>query len=345
MAGILAIAAGTTLLVSAIMRENRCMRFRGASVVITGGSRGLGLEIARVFAREGARLTLLARDRDELEAARRELISLGGYVMIRVCDISDRDQVNEAVEFVMRARGRLDVLVNNAGVIHVGPYENTPARSLEENLDVYVRAPFWLTRAVAPIMRRQGRGRIVNISSVAGVAAVPHLAVYSAAKAGETGLSDAMRAELARDNILVTTVIPGLLRTGSYENALYTGDRPKEFTWFSLAAVLPLLAVNAEKAARRIVEACRYGDPVLTVSFQAHLLRFMNATFPGVTARLMKLAARALPAPAGRQREPKPGRESRTAGGAAALAVGSLGRNIVQRNLEQKKSARLKQGG
>ena len=217
--------------------------------------------------------------------------------MIRVCDIGDREQVQEAVDFVIRERGRVDVLINNAGVIHVGPFENTPARALEKNLDVYVRAPFWLTKAVVPHMRRQGRGRIVNISSVAGVTAIPHLAAYSAAKSAETGLSDAVRAELERDNIRVTTVIPGLLRTGSYENALYTGDRGREFSRFSFSGALPLLSYNAEKAARRIVEACRYGDPVLVLSLQARLLRLANALFPGMTARVMKLAARALPAP------------------------------------------------
>ena len=124
-----------------------------------------------------------------------------------------------------------------------------------------------------------------------------------------------MRAELARDNILVTTVIPGLLRTGSYDNARYTGNRGKEYSWFAFSAALPLLAYNAEKAAHRIVEACRYGDPVLVLSLQARLLRLMNALLPGITARMMKLAARALPAPApGTKQLPKTGRQSRMPG-------------------------------
>ena len=336
LAGIFAIAAGTALLVSAILRENRRLRFRGASVIVTGGSRGLGLEIARVFAREGARLTLLARDRQELESARRELISLGGYVMIRVCDISDRQQVQEAVEFVIRERGRVDVLINNAGIIQVGPFENTSVNDMEENFDVYVRGPLFLIKAVAPYMRRQGGGRIVNISSIAGMVAIPHLAAYSAAKSAETALSDAVRAEFARDNIRVTTVIPGLLRTGSYDNALYTGRQNKEYSWFALSGALPLLALNAEKAAHRIVEACRYGDPVLILSVQARLLRLMNALLPGTAAGLMKLAARMLPGPAAADAGRRTGRQSRMPGDAAALAIRGMGKNIVKRNLEQR---------
>ena len=196
------------------------------------------------------------------------------------------------MDFVIRERGRVDVLINNAGS-HPGRSvrEYVGPRSGGRTLDVYVRGPLFLIKAVAPHMRRQGRGRIVNISSVAGVTAIPHLAVYSIAKSAETGLSDAVRAELAKDNIRVTTVIPGLIRTGSYENAWYTGQHAREYSWFGLSGAMPLLAYSAEKAAHRIVEACRYGDPVLVISLQARLLRLMNALFPGTTAGMMKLAA------------------------------------------------------
>jgi NAD(P)-dependent dehydrogenase (short-subunit alcohol dehydrogenase family) len=292
------IGIGAILLTSAAVRYRRCMRFRGASVIITGGSRGLGLEIGRILAREGARLTLLGRDRDDLERARRELISLGGYVMIRTCDVRSEQQVREAVEFVIRERSRVDVLINNAGTLQVGPFENTDNADFEEALDVYVRGPLFFMRAVTPYMKRQGGGRIVNVGSVGGLVALPHLAAYCTAKFAETGLSDSVRAELAKDNILVTTVAPGLMRTGSYVNALYKGRQRKESAWFAVSASLPLITTSAARAAIRIVQACRYGDPFLVISPQARALHVMNTLLPGITASAMKLAARLLPSPA-----------------------------------------------
>lgn len=297
-AALFMIGLGAALLTSRVVRQGRRMRFRGASVIVTGGSRGLGLEISRIFAREGARLTLLSRDREELEQARRELISLGGYVMIRACDIRSERQVREAVDFVIRERGRVDVLINNAGTVRAGPFEHTDIADFEEALDVYVRAPLFFMKAVTPCMKRQGGGRIVNISSIGGFVAVPRLSAYCTAKFAETGLSDSARAELARHNIRVTTAGPGLVRTGPFVDALFKARKRKEFGWFAIAAALPVLSTNAEQAASRIVRACRYGDSYLAISPQARLLQIMNTLLPRTTASVMKLAARLLPSPA-----------------------------------------------
>ncbi len=289
---------GAVLLVSEVARRSRSMSFRGASIVITGGSRGLGLEMARVFARERARLTLLARDGDELERARRELIGLGGYVQVHACDIRNREEVEDRVRVILKERGRIDVLINNASVIEVGPFENCDLEDFEEELDVHVRGPLYLIKAVVPVMKRQGGGRIVNISSIGGVVAVPHLIPYAAGKFALTGLSDGLRAELSKDGIFVTTVVPGLMRTGSHVNAIFKGRHKKEFGWFSLLLGIPLFSMNAERAARRIVEACRYGKSYLILTAPARVLKTINALLPGLTAGAMKLAARLLPSPA-----------------------------------------------
>lgn len=297
--GALTTIAGGALLLSAILREKRRIEFQGASVVITGGSRGLGLEMARLLAREGARITLLARDLNELERARRDLIALGGYLLIRQCDIRNPEDIERAVELVVRRRGRIDVLINNAGVMQIGPFERMEQSDFEEALDVYVRGPLALIKAVLPCMKRQGAGRIVNISSIAGAVAIPHMAPYSMSKSALAGLSDALRAELARDNILVTTVMPGLMRTGSHMNAQRKGRHVHEFRWFALSAGFPLFSVNAERAAMRILSACRYGDPSLVIGLPARILRMMNILLPGVTAAAMKMANRMLPSPTG----------------------------------------------
>ena len=146
-------------------------------------------------------------------------------------------------------------------------------------------------------MKRQGGGRIVNIASIGGKVAVPHLVPYAASKFALVGLSDGVRAELAKDNIKVTTVCPWLTRTGSYLNAQFKGQHERELTWFAAGASLPLVSMNARVAARRIVEACRRGDARLVLAPQGRAAALANELFPELTASLMKTINRFLPAP------------------------------------------------
>jgi NAD(P)-dependent dehydrogenase (short-subunit alcohol dehydrogenase family) len=269
----------------------------GASVVITGGSRGLGLELAREFGRQGARLTLLARDEEELRRADREL-SAYSDVWVLACDVRDEQQVQLIVQAIRQQRGGIDVLVNNAGVIQVGPVEHMEQADFEEAMAVHAWGPLYLMRAVIPLMKERGGGHIVNISSIGGLVAIPHLLPYAVSKFALTGLSDGLRAELARHNIRVTTVCPGLMRTGSHVNASFKGQHEKEFTWFALSAASPVLAMRARRAARKIVSACRRGKARRILTLQARLLHGLNALAPGMTASALNLAARLLPGPA-----------------------------------------------
>src|SRR5204863_5194639 len=120
--------------------------------------------------------------------------------------------------------------------------------------------PLFTTLSVLPAMRRQGEGRIVNISSIGGKIAVPHLLPYDASKFALTGFSEGLRAELLKDGIYVTTVCPGLMRTGSPRNADFKGQHEAEYAWFSIGDSLPGMSMSAEAAAERIVTAFRQGE-------------------------------------------------------------------------------------
>jgi NAD(P)-dependent dehydrogenase (short-subunit alcohol dehydrogenase family) len=290
-------AAGLGLAARAV-RRRPAMDFKGKSVLITGGSRGLGLLLARRFALAGARLTIVARDPAELELARRELTALGGArVLALPGDVGNRADMEWAVERAAERFGRLDVVVNNAGIIQVGPLEHMTVEDFEEAMAVHFWGPLYTTLAALPHLRRQGGGRIVNIASIGGKIAVPHLVPYSASKFALVGLSNGLQAELAREGIHVTTVCPGLMRTGSHVNALFKGRRREEFTWFALSDSLPLSSMSAERAARRIVEACRYGEPHLILTPQARAATLAAALMPNLTARALQLVNHLLPAP------------------------------------------------
>ena len=165
----------------------------------------------------------------------------------------------------------------------------------ERAMNLHFWAPFNLIRKVVPHMRRAGASRIVNISSIGGKLAVPHLAPYCAGKFALVGLSDSMRAELALDDIHVTTVTPGLMRTGSQGNAKFKGDHAAEYAWFSFSASLPVGSISDESAAARIVEACRAGRPSLIMPLPARIGIAGNALFPNLTGHMMKLVNRLLP--------------------------------------------------
>jgi NAD(P)-dependent dehydrogenase (short-subunit alcohol dehydrogenase family) len=280
-----------------LLKRTRAIGFAGRTVVISGGSRGLGLELARCFAREGAALALLARDHQELDEAARELGAMGAPVLPLACDVRDVPQVENAIQRITAWRGAIDVLVNNAGVIQVGPFENMQPADYEEAINVHLWAPLRLMQAVIPQMKRQGGGRIVNIASIGGKVAVPHLLPYCLSKFALVGLSDGIRAEVAKDGIRITTVCPGLMRTGSHVNASFKGRHRQEFALFAWANALPLFSVTSQRAARQIVDACRYCKPFLMISPQARALHLADALFPNLSAATMAKVATMMPGP------------------------------------------------
>jgi NAD(P)-dependent dehydrogenase (short-subunit alcohol dehydrogenase family) len=181
----------------------------------------------------------------------------------------------------------------------VGPLEHMTREDFERAMRLHLWAPFELILRIVPEMRIWGGGRIVNISSIGGKSAVPHLAPYSVSKFALTGFSDAIRTELARDKIYVTTVAPGMMRTGSHVNATFKGKHDIEFAWFAALAGAPLISMNADRAARKILAACRRGQPSLTLTFAARGAILGNALFPNLTGYAMRLVNRFLPKASG----------------------------------------------
>jgi short-subunit dehydrogenase len=277
------------------VRRYRRVDFAGKTVLISGASRGLGLELARHFAAQRANVVLLARDRERLTEAAQELEKYGVKISTHQCDVTQADEARRAITAVIDEFKSIDVLVNNAGIIQVGPAENMNRNDYADALAVHFWAPLNLTAEVLPHMKGQGSGRIVNITSIGGKVAVPHLAPYVASKFALVGFSEAMRAELIKDGIYVTTVVPGLMRTGSHINAFFKGQHQKEFALFSIANASPLFSTASERAARQIVEACRYGRAELIITPQARLLHLANSLFPNITAELLGLISRGLP--------------------------------------------------
>ena len=278
--------------------------------MVTGASRGLGLLLARELARHSCTLVICARDAAELERAAADLRAMGAEVTTVACDLMDEAAPQQLVRTACELYGRLDILVNNAGIIQVGPVQNTKADDYEAALDTMALAPVRLTLAALPVMRDQGHGRIVTIASIGGKVSVPHLLPYSTAKFAVTGFSEGLRAELAHGPVTVTTVVPGLMRTGSHLQARFTGQREKEFTWFALGASLPLISMDAERAARRIIEAVRGRRAEIILTPAAQLAARACGIFPGLTSEVLHLTQRlVLPPATGERRDAIPGRE------------------------------------
>ncbi len=294
--GALAIAGlGLGALLTRGVRKGRPAELRGAVALVTGGSRGLGLLIARELAAGGARLVICARDAAELERARADLAGRGADVLALPCDVADRDAVDGLVRQAIARFGRVDVLVNNASIIQVGPLRALTRAHFEDALAVNFWGVVNPTLAVLPGMLTRRRGHIVMITSIGGKVAVPHLLPYDAAKFAALGFSEGLAAEVDRDGVTVTTIVPGLMRTGSYLNALFEGRRRREFTWFSLGSTLPGLSMDAERAARQVVAALRRGDRERILSVPAMLLARFHGLFPATTIGILALVNRLLP--------------------------------------------------
>ena len=280
------------------LRRSREVELTGQVALVTGGSRGLGLELARELLRRGCRVAICARDQDELDRARGDLAQDGADVVVVRCDVADRFDVERMVRDLSRCLGEIDLLVNNAGVIVVGPVQSMTHEDFERALAI----DFWgvvnPTLAVLPSMRARGSGRIVNITSIGGRISTPHLLPYNAAKFAAVGLSEGLRAELAAEGITVTTVVPGEMRTGSHLHAEFSGHQEAEYRWFALGASSPM-AVPADRAARSIVRAVRRGKADHTFPLSAVVLTRLHGLFPGAAANVLGAVNRLMPGPDG----------------------------------------------
>jgi NAD(P)-dependent dehydrogenase (short-subunit alcohol dehydrogenase family) len=294
------------------LRSRSEYTLRGKTVLITGGSRGLGLALAREVAAQGARVGICGRDADSLERARRSLAQIGGEVLAVACDLTQPASVSELLEQVHQRFGPADVLINNAGVIEVGPAETMSVADYEEAMATNFWGMLYPTLALLPEMRERKAGRIVNITSIGGKVGIPHLLPYSASKFAAVGFSQGLRAEVASDGIKVVTVCPGLMRTGSPRNAIFRGRHRSEYAWFSISDALPGLSISAEAAARRIVAACRRGDAEVLFPVPARVAAVVSAVAPGLTADALSLVDRMLPGPGGRPTGRHKGAESQS---------------------------------
>jgi short-subunit dehydrogenase len=271
-------------------------QFENKVVLITGGSRGLGLVLARQLAERGALLGLLARDAAELNRARQTIAS-HSMVQLLPADVTAPSEVDQAVRVLVRRFGRIDMVINCAGQILSAPFDDTTDADFKTMLDVHFWATLHVSRAALPFMPRDGGARIVNICSIGGRIPVPHLSAYCASKFAQVGLSEVMAEELRSKGIRVTTVLPGLMRTGSHRQAWFKGEPSAEYNIFSLAGGLPVTSMSADRAARLILRAAARGDGETIIPFSVRQIAKAASLLPNAMLGVMAATSRALPGP------------------------------------------------
>ena len=271
----------------------------GKTVLITGGSRGLGFALAREMLERGANVMLVARTMSDLQRAK-EMLSAGERVQVYAGDLTEAKHIQGVLDETVRIFGGLDVLVNNAGIIQTGPLGDMTEADFRSIMEINAFTPLRLTLAALPHLKAR-KGRVLIVSSVGGKVAVPHLTPYSVSKFASAGLGQAFRAELAREGVGVTTALPALMRTGSARQAQVKGQQEQEYVLFASLDNLPLLSLEAQTAARRMVDALVRGQAEAMITGPAYLLRSVQAFAPELVADLMALTNRFLPAPTGKK--------------------------------------------
>lgn len=295
------VVAGGYLLTAAAVRRRRHFDLAGKVAIVTGGSRGIGLAIARELVGRGAKVTICARDAQNLAEAEQDLVERGGDVLAVQCDVTQADQIAHVVAETRARFGPIDVLVNNAALITVGPLAHMTLADFRDAMDTIYEAPLLFMLDVLPEMRRRGGGRIVNVASFGGKIPSPHLAPYAAAKHALVGLSETMRTELVPDGIYVLTVCPGLVRSGSaLHSAAFKGNREQERAWFAAGDSTPVVSIDAGQLAKRIVTAMQDGDAELITPPPAAIAAATHGVLPGLVIEAATLVNRWLPRPSTR---------------------------------------------
>ncbi len=277
------------------LANRRRIEFAGKVVLLSGGSRGLGFVMARQLLDEGAKVVMSGRDKESLFDAEVALEKYGDRLYTVPCDVTDVDSVRTLVQAALDHFGHIDVLINNAGTIQVGPMDTMGPHDFDVAMKTHFWGPLHLSLAVLPHFRERKAGRIVNVSSIGGKVSIPHMLPYSASKFALTGFSEGLTSELRAENIFVTTVCPGLMRTGSPRNAYFKGEHRLEYAWFSVADSLPGLSMKVSTAARKIIEACRYGQAELVLGLPTKLVVSGHALFPNFVSFVLAQVNRALP--------------------------------------------------
>ncbi|MGB3828283.1 MAG: SDR family oxidoreductase [Ornithinimicrobium sp.] len=284
--------------------------------LVAGASRGLGLLIAQHLLIREHQVAICARDADELVAAV-GILSEFGSVRSYVCDVGSRDDVDALIADVEADLGPIDVLISVAGTIQVGPAESVTLEHFEQAISTMVWGPVHLAWAVLPGMRQRGHGRIGTVASIGGTVAPPHLLPYATAKFAAVGFSEGLAAELSGTGVTSTTIIPGLMRTGSHERALFTGRAGREYAWFAPSASLPLVAMSAQRAAAKIVDGVLSGRPHVGLHPMTHVGMRVHGLAPSTTVRALGLINRLLPG------APRDGKSPTIPGYAAAEVLNS----------------------
>jgi len=328
----LPVSAGIVLGMAAsmLLGRRKPISIRGKTVFVTGGSRGLGLLLAQEFALRGAKIAISARDRSELHRAETQLLTITDQVLTLEADMTMREEVELAVHKIEQHFGSLDILVNNAGTICVGPVETMTIDDYRNSINTHFWGPYFASMAVLPSFQRRRRGRIVNISSIGGKIGVPHLVPYCVGKFALTGFSEGMRSELVKDNIYVTTVCPGLMRTGSPRNASFKSNNEAEYAWFSISDALPVISMSAKRAARRIVNACVRGEAEIVLSLPAKVAVKFHGLLPGTTTDVLGLMNVLLPPPGGIGSDVRTGKQSSSS--ASPSWITTLNEQAAQEN-------------
>ena len=265
------------------------------TAVICGGSRGLGRAVAHALAEAGYGVAICARSKDEVDQARAELERLGVRVFAEACDLRDEEQASRFIARVEETLGPIDVLVTNAATISVAPIETRTSADFDDAMRSTFYTALHPILAALPRMRERKHGTIAMVTSIGGLVGVPHLTPYSTAKFATVGLAESLAGELRKDGIHVLTVIPGLMRTGSHVRATFKGNAAREYTWFAAAATTPLVSIDANVAAKRIVRAIRQKRTRLVLTPGARVAARLHDLLPELFTVAFEIAGALLP--------------------------------------------------
>lgn len=204
-------------------------RLSGKVVFITGGGTGIGRACALLFAREGAKVAIAARQKERLDEVAEEIITGGGEALALECDVTDKKAVGAALQTTEERFGRLNVIVNNAGTVHVGAVEETSDEDWNRTISANLTGTFYVSRAALPALRRAGSGSIVNVGSYLGLVALKQRAAYCAAKGGVALLTKAMALDHAHENIRVNCICPAIVETELSKAAIARAADPAAY--------------------------------------------------------------------------------------------------------------------